>query len=549
VRLWDVKTRALLVSLFRGSDGEWVIWTPEGFFAGSEKGAERVGWQINQGPGKEARYVSGAQLRATFLRPDLVAKKLACAAEGEEAEKACAGYREQAARYSLERVLASGPAPETAIVSPAKDAQAAGTRVTVKARILDKGGGIGRIAWRVNGQEVHSARGALMLDAQHEISHDFDLASVKNVIEVTAENAAGLVTSQAVGLTVSVDERDLKDVPDLYVLAIGVDEYKNMQGVLHYAVADGQAIGDALVEAGKDYYRHKPAFMFLKNEEVTAAKIEAALKELAPRVKATDVFVFFAAGHGKTIDGDYYFAPRSIDHLTEKAIKAEGFGPAQWRAWFELIQAQKSIWILDTCDAGSAEAMFRTRGIEDDTAYIRLKSATGRTLFMASGGEQQANEGFRDHGLLTYSFLEGLALAGNQANKLVDLADLKTFVEIKVPEYSRSLPSCRAARGDQFCQMARVAIPGATFPLVPRYPAILAKLGAGGPAISQKPTHVVTAAAELFETASRGGPAKRQLKRFELVTLIKAGNGWAYIAKEGKPLGYVEEDKLAPIAE
>jgi hypothetical protein len=48
------------------------------------------------------------------------------------------------------------------------------------------------------------------------------------------------------------------------IRSIGVDEYKNMQSVLHYAVAGGQAIGDALVEAGKDYYRHKPTFAFLR---------------------------------------------------------------------------------------------------------------------------------------------------------------------------------------------------------------------------------------------------------------------------------------------
>src|SRR5262249_42450236 len=41
VRLWDVKTRALLVTLFYGSDGEWVMWTPEGFYTSSGKGAER----------------------------------------------------------------------------------------------------------------------------------------------------------------------------------------------------------------------------------------------------------------------------------------------------------------------------------------------------------------------------------------------------------------------------------------------------------------------------------------------------------------------------
>ncbi len=35
VRLWNLKTRELLVTIFRGEDGEWVAWTPEGFYTGS----------------------------------------------------------------------------------------------------------------------------------------------------------------------------------------------------------------------------------------------------------------------------------------------------------------------------------------------------------------------------------------------------------------------------------------------------------------------------------------------------------------------------------
>ena len=57
------------------------------------------------------------------------------------------------------------------------------------------------------------------------------------------------------------------------------------------------------------------------------------------------------------------------------------------------------------------------------------------------------------------------------------------------------------------------------------------------------------AATDLFEAANRGGAVKRQLKRGELVTQIEAAGGWAYVAKDGKALGYVEEDKLIPLSE
>ena len=32
VRLWNLMTRELLASLFQGMDGEWVMWTPQGYY-------------------------------------------------------------------------------------------------------------------------------------------------------------------------------------------------------------------------------------------------------------------------------------------------------------------------------------------------------------------------------------------------------------------------------------------------------------------------------------------------------------------------------------
>ena len=74
VRLWNLKTRELLVTLFRGADGEWVMWTPQGFYAASPAGARLIGWQINHGPEHEAEYVTAAQLRQHLNRPDIVAR-------------------------------------------------------------------------------------------------------------------------------------------------------------------------------------------------------------------------------------------------------------------------------------------------------------------------------------------------------------------------------------------------------------------------------------------------------------------------------------------
>ncbi len=163
VRLWNLKTRELVVTLFRGADGEWVMWTPEGFYTGSPGADNIVGWQINQGPDKEARYVTAGQLRKALHRPDLVAAKIAGDPDGL--------VKTAAAKLDVEALLSKSLAPQVAILSPRNGASgkefneggSTRVRIAVAARVTDGGGGIGRIAFKLNGQVVSSAYGASLL--------------------------------------------------------------------------------------------------------------------------------------------------------------------------------------------------------------------------------------------------------------------------------------------------------------------------------------------------------------------------------------------------
>ena len=391
-----------------------------------------------------------------------------------------------------------------------------------------------------------------MLDKDGVISRSFDLATPDTVIEVIAEDKSGNVQSLPASVTVHADAKALQGVPDLYVLAIGATKYRNASNRLPLAVNDAGTLAGTLKDAGVGYYRNAPIVKTLFDEEVTAGKIGAAFEELSARVKANDVFVFYIAGHGKTLkaQGDYYFLPPGMDAFTEAEIERQGFGPAQLSAWFETIPALKSIWIFDTCESGSAEriqalaAPIRARSAAlDDAALQRLKEATGRTIFMAAGEQQAAIEGYRNHGVFTYALLEGFANAGSSDK--VQLFDLADYVTLRVPQLSRELKACEARGPLEYCQKPVVTL-GHTpnYPVLPRYPKVLAVLGAGAPQIGTKPTHAVKYASDLFETANRGAPAKRQLEPGEMVTAIGSEAGWTHVAQDGRALGYVEASSL-----
>jgi WD40 repeat protein/uncharacterized caspase-like protein len=551
VRLWNLQTRELLVTLFRGDDGEWVMWTPEGFFTGSKKGAELVGWQINHGSDKAADYVTGEQVRKELFRPDLVTEKIAGDPDGKVAQAV--------AQLNIEEILKSGIAPDVSIVK----AEVRDTTVTITARITDKGGGIGRIAWQINEQPVESDFGAIMLNDNGEITRSFELAFVDNSVEIRVGNKSGKVTSKPVSASAKADPKAINAIPNLYILAVGVNAYRDMKR-LNYAVADAEMLSKTIAMAGRDYYRIDPKelekpekqIVVLLDSQVTAKELSAKFKELGTKIKASDMFLFFIAGHGKTINSreaghapEYYFVPGGVEDFTDDAIRAQGFGPKQWQEWSEEIKAQKSIWIFDTCESGSVSEVIASRATvsEIDTAQQQMKEAVGRTVFMAASDQDVANEGYHHHGLLTYAILEGLAKAGDGKSHMIDLYDLGKYVQSKVPQYSLEMKKCYDDGGQQRCQHPRV-LPGSNdYAVVPRYSAVLDVLSAGGPVISPIPTHVVIAAADLMDSAGRGNEVKQQLSPGTLVTLIKADGQWAFVAKDGVALGYVLQSQLAQL--
>ena len=226
-------------------------------------------------------------------------------------------------------------------------------------------------------------------------------------------------------------------------------------------------------------------------------------------VRPQDAFVFFLVGHGKTLDGRYYFLPRDFRYRDDDDLKKTAVSQEQLRFWFSRVSAQKSILLFDTCESGSLthEALV-VHGLEDKAAVERLSRAVGRTILTASTDTKPALEGHRQ---------QGDADGDNQ----VEFGEMIGYVDERLPELSeaqfgsRQVPQHRS-RGSVFALGRPVAVLSETEELIPR-----------------TPTHVVISKADVIETPG------------VTVRVVEHADAWVRIAVNGVRIGWVETARLA----
>ncbi len=532
LKIWNVQTGELLAS-FLLDENDWIVITPEGFFAGSPDGAKML--SIIQG----LEVYSIDQFFNALNRPDLVREKLAGDPRGL--------VRDAAARLDLTKVMASGAAPLVTIASPTAGISSSTDEVTIEASIVDHGGGIGRIEWRVNATTLGVEERGLARNespsARSEtvrIGRRLPLEPGDNVIELVAYNSKNLIASDPARVVVKWDGSNAATPPTLHVIAVGVNDYWDSRLKLSYAVPDAQAVSDALRQAGGALYKAVEVTQVL-NSDVTVSNLDKVFAEVGKKVHPRDVFVFFLAGHGKTVDGKYYFLPSDFRYETEDSIAKRGVDQDRFQNWFARIAARKSILLYDTCESGSLTGeRVALRGLERVTALEKMTRAMGRTVLSASTDDTPALEGYRGHGVFTYAFLEAMGSGDANGNGLIEVTEIASHIDQRVPDLSFAAFKQR--------QVPQMKIVGSNFPVTSKH-AILSTAPearpTAGPAVV-RPTHVVIQPVEVLEQPKSTASVSK-LAPGTLVTLVKSEQGWVLVAKDGKSLGYVASHALAPI--
>lgn len=419
-----------LVNALADTAGDYIVYTPEGYFRATENGINKFAHLV------DGMQVSELGQYAEFLyRPDLVAAKL----RGEDISKS-------ESFVSLSDIISTGEAP---VVQFTQNPSTSTNRdITVNFSVQDMGGGIGSVYLKLNNKVIQLADGSRKFELvggevdtsqknngkTTQFSHLITLQNGENTIEAYATNAAGKIESSHAVTKISWQGSTAK--PNLYVLAVGVNQYRDRSLWLNYAVPDATSIADQFRSVKGNLYQSVNVTTVLDGE-VTSSGIATAFNSLANKVSADDVFIFYLSGHGTThTDGDYYFIPVDFRFRNAESIPESAISKHYITEQLSKIKAQKTLVMLDTCNSG-AFISTGARGMAEKTAIDRLSRATGQATIAASSDTQSAMEGYEGHGIFTYVILEGLSgKADINSDGYVSLSELSSYAEDKVPDYS-----------------------------------------------------------------------------------------------------------------
>jgi hypothetical protein len=333
VRVWDVVSGRDIATFIGGRGGEWLVTPPAAFFAGTRDVNKLLG--IVRG----LEVTSIDQVHQSLFNPDLVREALAGDPNGE--------VKRAAEVVSLEKVIESRPAPSVAIASPADKSRAASDLVTVAARITDRGTGVGRIEWRVNGVTAAVSKAAEKAGSDIKVNQELALDPGDNIIEVVAYNASNLLASVPARIAVTHDGPVDSRKPTLHVIAIGIDAYRSkLFSRLNFAAKDARAFGEALTHAANGLYDSVRVTHAI-DDEATPAKLDAVFEKLKGEVHPRDTFIFFASAHGYSQNGRFYLIPPdypdNLDEMVTRAISQERL--QDWIA--NRIKARRAMLLLD----------------------------------------------------------------------------------------------------------------------------------------------------------------------------------------------------------
>ncbi len=441
------KNQFISMASLRGSEKDFVVFTEDGRFDGTERGIRELLYAVEDGKmvsidKYRAKYHTPGLLR-TFLFPD------------------------------------SKETPASPPVIAVKPGQNSGYQFTVTNH---NKGGIGPIEVYVNDRLVHEDARRLVAENPSSLADKpsviIPIDPLKLAIDPSKDHTLRIVAYDK-GKNVSTEHREnlLKSVkgtvvqqqtpggdqpatmesgvPNLWVIVVGVSNYDNSQLNLRFSAKDAEAMAKALQVAGSALFDAKRTHTIKLTSESppaqkpTKANILRSLRYVQERASYQDVVLVYLSGHGiahRDNEDDFYFLAanaRTTDYGSSEIRESQSLSGTELREFLNGLKAQKQVLIMDACASGAfANQLIAGRDLSEAVrrGIQRMRNRTATYVLTGNANDKKSYESSAyGQGLLTYTLLQGMRGAALREGKFVDVSTLFQYARDQVELLSQEI--------------------------------------------------------------------------------------------------------------
>jgi WD40 repeat protein len=429
IRIWERGSEEPVLSIFV-ADRDWIAWTPQGYYACSGQGERLIAWQITNatGPQKGTQVHPAERFRPSMYQPALL-KYLIPA--GDMARALAMAQKFDKALVATQSVADVLPPEVTLEGYGETEVRVETDKVVVKGKATSPKHPITAMRLLVDGRPFMGTAGVKKFPGDQkeaEASWEVSLAPGNHTFAVIADTPVSKGMSK-IGLAFRPGE---VPKPDLYVLAMGVSDYANINK-LRYCATDAEKIAKAFNQNTGGLFG-KVETKLLTDKQVTTAGMKAGLDWLKSKMTAKDIAIVSFSGHGaRDPFGTFYLCTQDMTNdLDKTAMPGKEF-----QKRLEDLPG-RVVAILDACHAGTAAEGSLPPSAADSLVQDLTAEDSGVVVLCASLGREYAIESnLTKAGFYTLRLVEGLSgHADIDGDGLIYLNELNMYATARVRQLS-----------------------------------------------------------------------------------------------------------------
>jgi WD40 repeat protein len=447
-------------------EDDYAIITPDNYYLASK------------GAAKSVHFVQGLNVytfdnfELIYNRPDIIAQRLGYADNNLiGAYKNAYLKRLKKMGFTESQVSTEPHLPTIKITSSNLPIETKGKIIKIAFEAKDTKYLLDRINVYVNDVNIYGSKGYSLKgkNLKNFISEvEVELSAGINKIQVSALNSKGV---ESLKQTHSVKYNGDYVIPNLYLVTIGVSEYKENDYNLTYAAKDAKDMVELFKTKNNDYGEIN--ILEFNDEKAIKESITDAKSTLL-KSKVNDMVVVFIAAHGVRDSKSNYFIATHDMNFENPALR--GLPYEALEILIDGIPARKKLVFIDACNSGEldddespiAQSLIEggtvsTRGFKSTKAkpaqqnvakpmgiaisndlfkeiFNDLRRGTGAMVISSAGGAEFAFESSEwKNGVFTYSVLEGIRTGKADANKdgEIRVSELRDYVFARVKELTQ----------------------------------------------------------------------------------------------------------------